>query len=387
MRIFLGLVIFAAACGPNTSGDDDDSDVDGMVTDDPCTGAEIRCVGTSYQVCQNDVFVEQENCDNVCDLELGCVDCAPSDPRVCVGDSVYACNEDGTVGELIEGCDLKQCHNGTCGDEACGAEGADIIYVVDDSYRLYSFDPELLPADPFRLIGNLNCPAAAALPGWPVPGAGTPFSMAVDRQAVAWVLYNSGELFHVSTQDASCEATSFQVAQQSGGTVFELFGMGFVSDEPGGGTDTLFVAGSLAANVGVNRGSLATIDTDTLQVNRVNALPNGTYSPELTGTGAAELYGYYPGAPASEVARINKTSAANDESWSLPAAEGDVRAWGFAHWGGLFYVFITTNDGISDVANVLEFNPETGQAPAVLTNTGKIVVGAGVSTCAPIVVP
>jgi len=389
MRAFLGIVIFAAACGPSgTAGPD------GMVTDDPCTGTETRCLGTSYQVCEDGVFVEQEACSpptGECAPGLGCVECAPSNPRTCVADEVHTCNDDGTVGDYIETCEFEQCNDGSCGgDPPCGAEGADIIYVVDESYRLWSFDPELLPGDPFALIGNLDCPAGNALPGWPVPGPGTPFSMSVDRQARAWVLYNSGELFFVSTLDASCTASSFQVAQTSGGTTFELFGMGFVADAPSSSTDSLFIAGSTAANVGVNRGALGKIDPTSLLVSRVNALPAGQYSPELTGTGAAELYGYYPGSP-SLVARINKTTAANDQTWNLPDTTGIVRAWAFAHWGGLFFIFITTSDGLTDTANVLQLDPAAnGGAGAVTTarsNTGKIVVGAGVSTCAPIVVP
>ncbi len=389
MRAFLGFIVLAAACGPSgTAGPD------GMVTDDPCTGSETRCSGSSYQVCQDGVYVEQEACvvpTGECHPTLGCVECNPNNPRTCVGDDVHECNDDGTVGGLIETCEFEQCFGGSCGGEQpCGAEGADIIYVVDESYRLWSFDPELLPGDPFALIGNLNCPAGNAVPDWPVPGPGTPFSMSVDRQARAWVLYNSGELFFVSTTDASCTASSFQVAQQSGGTTFELFGMGFSSDGPSAATDTLFIAGSTAANVGVSRGDLGTIDSTTLLVDRINALPSGQYSPELTGTGAGELYGYYPGTP-SLVARIDKTAATNAQTWNLPDTSGIVRAWAFAHWGGLFFIFITTSDGLSDVANVLRLDPAAnggaGQVTTALSNTGKIVVGAGVSTCAPIVVP
>jgi hypothetical protein len=364
------------------------------VTTDECSGTETRCVGNVYQVCNGEVFVEDETCiapTDECAPGLGCVECRPTAGNTtCVGDAVHVCNDDGTVGEFVESCEFEGCSGGTCGGANCGAEGSDIIYTVDDSHRLWSFDPELLPGDPWQMIGTLSCPGAGtALPGFdPLGGPATPFSMAVDRQARAWVLYSSGKLFLVSTDDASCDATTFAVGQQSEGTTFELFGMGFVSDSPTATTDTLFISGAEAART--DAGDLATIDTTSLAVDRIQALPAAMYSPELTGTGAAELYGYYPGSP-SLVARIDKGTAGNAQTWTLPSLTGTVRAWAFAHWGGHFFIFITTNDGLFDTANVLRLDPAgnggAGTVTTALSDTGKIVVGAGVSTCAPIVVP
>jgi hypothetical protein len=393
MRTILALTL-VAACGPSAGS----GGPDGAVTTDECTGTESRCVGTVYQVCNGEFFVEEESCvapTDECAVGLGCVECRPqSGNTTCVGDAVHVCNDDGTVGDFVEDCAFEGCSGGSCGGGNCGADGADIIYTVDDSHRLWSFDPELLPGDPWQMIGTLACPNAGnALPGFdPLGGPATPFSMAVDRQARAWVLYSSGRLFLVSTENASCEETTFAVGQQSGGTTFELFGMGFVADSPTATTDTLFISGAEAART--DAGDLATIDTGSLTVGRVNALPAAMYSPELTGTGAAELYGYYPGSP-SLVARIDKGTAANAQTWTLPSLTGTVRAWAFAHWGGHFFIFITTNDNgfpvPTDTANVLRLDPEgnggAGTVTTALMNTGKIVVGAGVSTCAPIVIP
>ena len=41
-------------------------------------------------------------------------------------------------------------------------------------------------------------------PDWNGGGQATPFSMSVDREGQAWVLYTSGEIFKVSIEDASC---------------------------------------------------------------------------------------------------------------------------------------------------------------------------------------
>jgi hypothetical protein len=253
---------------------------------------------------------------------------------------------------------------------------------VDDANNFYSFDPRLLPNDPFRTIGVLNCAGAGnALPGFdPLGGPATPFSMSVDRNAQAWVLYSSGRIFNVSTANASCTPTNFQVGQNG----FELFGMGFVSNSAGSNDETLYISGGAASSQ--SGGNLGSINTANLTVTNIGPLTNtAEYQPELTGTGDAELYGYYPGTN-SFVGRIDKGSGQNAQSWPLPGLTGTVRAWAFAHWGGEYYIFITTSDLFSDTANVLKLNTGTGMVTTARANTGHIIVGAGVSTCAPVVV-
>ena len=95
------------------------------------------------------------------------------------------------------------------------------IYTVDGSGRFARFDPATLT---FTDIGVLSCPDPSGL---------GPFSMAVDQNAVAWVLYQSGNLFQVDTTTAACQATSFTPNQ--GG--LQVFGMSFVF-QPTTGIDT-----------------------------------------------------------------------------------------------------------------------------------------------------
>src|SRR5262245_55152244 len=91
----------------------------------------------------------------------------------------------------------------------CGDVGK-VIFVVSDDYTLLKFDPATLT---FSTIGKISCPA----------GISTPFSMAVDRNGVAFVLYQSGEIFQVSTENAACKASGYQ-ANQLG---WQRFGMGY----------------------------------------------------------------------------------------------------------------------------------------------------------------
>ncbi|MEZ4337392.1 MAG: hypothetical protein R3B82_12285 [Sandaracinaceae bacterium] len=82
--------------------------------------------------------------------------------------------------------------------------------------------------------------------------------------------------------------------------------------------------------------------------------------------------------------QIDKASGATTTSFPLSALGsgsglGD-RAWAFAFWR--FYVFYK---GEADITtNVWRLDPSDGSLVEVLHETGYRVVGAGVSTCAPI---
>lgn len=252
--------------------------------------------------------------------------------------------------------------DGGAGDDC--ASGARWIYLVDSGRALLRFEPDTLTLTP---IGTLDCPASL--------GA-SPFSMSVDRNATAWVLYGSGELFRVSTADASCSATTF-APHQAG---FEVFGMGFVSDAEGSADETLFVAGGAMLDISLGSARLATIDMGTLGLSpRSDTLPGW---PELTGTGRGELWGYFPEAPPT-VRRLDKTNGATLQTFDLPGVEGvGVSAWAFAFWGGRFYVFL---EALTDFStNVFRLDPSDGRVERVIDDSGYRIVGAGVSTCAPI---
>ncbi len=333
------------------------------------------------------------------------VTCEPGQP-VCVGDDLYVCNDDGSAGDYVMTCDFG-CVGGGClpdpnggtgdgdgdgdGDnDNCSTDASEFVYVVDNANTLYRFDPAN-EAYTFTTIGTLSCPA-----GTPITGGGgpaTPFSMSVDRDATAWVLYSSGEIFHVSTEDASCSATAFQ-KQQMG---YDLMGMGFVSDSQGSKEEKLFVAGSLAnAGGGFRDTKLGFIDPNTLQVTHIIDV-DVVNPPELTGTGDARLYGYFPG-NSSVVSELDKTTGTRvaGQEWPAGSITGNeqLAGWAFAQWGGKFYVFVTVRTGLFGgmiASRVVQVDPEAngggGAAVVVKDSDVPYIVGAGVSTCAPVVVP
>jgi hypothetical protein len=299
-------------------------------------------------------------------------------PTTCKDGDVHGCDKDGTIGALQETCVTEPCKGGRCGNPGCEA-GSESIYVVDDKHHLLRFEARN-DAHTFQLIGTLSCPAGTSWPGRADTKA-TPFSMSVDRQARAWVLYSSGEVFHVDTKTASCSATSYAKGQQG----FELFGMGFVSDAPGSKSEKLYVFGGKATKIR-ETGKLGSIDPGNLGLSVVGALSKSDQQPELTGTGKAGLFGFFPGA-SPFVGEIDKQTGQIKQQWPLPKMQGTVTAWAFAHWGGRFYIFATVAGlFVGEASKVLRLDPKTGTVDTLLSKSPYRVVGAGVSTCAPVVI-
>jgi hypothetical protein len=236
------------------------------------------------------------------------------------------------------------------------------VYTVDTAGRFSRFDPSTLT---FTDIGTLHCPGEI----------NTPNSMAVDQNAVAWVSYTDGNLFKVDTSTAKCEATGFVSDQHN---LLE-FGMGFVFD-PSTGEDTLYVAGT-SSTAQTTQSTLATIAVPSLVVTPIGLVTAG--NAELTGTGDGQLWGFVPNTASSNrestLVRIDPATGKTLESYTYPSlvsSGGDV-TWAVKFWGGSFWIFF--NDSIYQVSRD---SPDT--IHAALSNTGRYIVGAGVSTCAPL---
>lgn len=120
----------------------------------------------------------------------------------------------------------------------CPDAGSTLVYVITTQNVLLSFYP---PTAEFRTIGTIACPVT-------VPGD-DPFSMAVNHTGVAYVAFESGNVFKVSTLTAACEAT----ARIPSGPIFTSgYGMGFSANvgvdagagDSGDDVETLYLAGN-----------------------------------------------------------------------------------------------------------------------------------------------
>jgi len=245
--------------------------------------------------------------------------------------------------------------------EGC-SDAAKLVYVVDTSKKLSKFDPM---TKTFQDLGTLNCPA----PGF------EPFSMGIDRNAIAWILYTNNKVYRVDTTSLACTESAWVTQNQ-----LDAFGMGFSSNTAGSTDDTLFIAGG-SDPLFATTSTLATLNTTTFA-----STPVGTVTgwPELTGTGNAELWGWFPDETSPRVEQINKASGAALKTYNLPSLAGLPLAWAFAFWGGDFWIFLERD---SDAATIVyQIDGATGAIKGMTNTSTREIVGAGVSTCAPTVI-
>ena len=244
------------------------------------------------------------------------------------------------------------------------SDAARLVYLVDQNNAFLRYDPS---SGAITNIGQLHC----------VSGAATPFSMAVSRDAVAYVLYSNHHIYAVSTADASCTPTSFTIDQMG----FQEFGMGFVSNDAGSSDETLFIAGGSALGIGGGSSTLGSVDVSSWAVSSIGPLSG---SPELTGNGLGELWGFFPDTSPMAVRQLDKTSGARIQEYDVSAihpGSGRASAWAFAHWGGRYYMFYQA--GLETQTSIYSLTPDTNVVEPVLMDIGYTIVGAGVSTCAP----
>jgi hypothetical protein len=262
--------------------------------------------------------------------------------------------------------------------ETC-SEAAKLVYVVSDENHLYTFAPNKLPdtAAAFTDLGLLGC----SDPGDMVN------SMAVDRHGTAYVNYASGKIFTVDTKTMSCTDTGF-VPGQAGFS--PNLSMGFSADAPGSSQETLYVSDNTGDDTQAPDGKgLAKLD---LTKSPPELIPLGTFTGavmggrcELTGTGDAKLFGFFTTVPA-HVAEIQKGSGATPAATNLPTVDASTGGYAFSFWGGSFW-FYTASD--TDTTKVTRYDP-TSNPPATTVAAPMLdftIVGAGVSTCAPLTFP
>ena len=290
---------------------------------------------------------------------------APADVAALVDVGSADAAADGVSGEVTDAADDVAAADATA--PATCIERAKLVYLLSSSDDLLAFYPDQLLIKP---VGTLGCTG---------PDIGGPFSMAVDRNATAWVMYSGGmqgpSIFEVSTLDASCKPTAFQSLAE-----FSLFGMGFTANSPGATDETLYVAGSNDYFTGTN--TLATIAFPGLAM-KAGAQIDIDGGVELSGNGLGELYGFFPDSNPPAVRQIDTvTGAATKKAWKLnPNTFTGGGSWAFAQWGGTFYLFY---EGSGDAStNVWKLDTASGEAKIVMPDIGYSIVGAGVSSCAP----
>jgi len=265
---------------------------------------------------------------------------------------------------------------GDAGNPSNCAEHAKYVYVIDSDDTLYRFDPRTADMSAFTLVGSVSCGATIG-----------PNSMSVGRDGFAYALFGEYDqifgtwtcdgLYRVNIETGACLN---QTAFQCGSAGFSKFGMGFATLTAGGVEDRLYIANSDTAQLG-------TLDVVSGAAQALGSLPN--QGGEFTGNANGELWGFFPYEDPPAVIQIDKANGASLDRYDLqqlPSLSGTITeaAWAFAFWGGDFYVFYQVNPPDTST-NVWKLDREAG-LQLYIPNTGFRIVGAGVSTCAPVIV-
>jgi hypothetical protein len=249
---------------------------------------------------------------------------------------------------------------------------AELVYVFSLDNEIYSFDP---PSKTFTQIATPDCQT----------GGGQPNSMAIDRNLVAWLNYiddnspNGGSLY---TFDLNTKSGCQLAVDLPDG--YTQVGMGFSTDTVGGTSETLYVDG-------IGGAGLAKIDMTTMSLVPIGAFSGDSaltgQSAELTGTGAATLFGYFTTSPYVRVAQINMTSGAIISDFELNNVS-PPDDWAFSFWGGDFYLYAAPGTNNTGNSSVIHYSPATKTVdPTYVSDVGFTIIGAGVSTCAPLTPP
>ena len=262
---------------------------------------------------------------------------------------------------------------GNDGSSQAGCSDASkLVYVISDGTNmLYSFAPDKLL---FKPLGVPQCATTA-----------TANSMAIDRNGMAWVNYTDGSIWKVNTSTMACAATSFASGQAGFST---RLSMGFSSNAPGSADETLFVSDNTGDDTTMADGKGgARVDLGSMTLTPLGGPFTGDVAGwrcELTGTGDARLFGFFTKSPA-RLAEIKKADGSTPQSVLLPGVDASAGGYAFSFWGGRFW-FYTANG--TPTSSVTMYDPATGLAPqVVLADIGFTIVGAGVSTCAPLTFP
>lgn len=238
-----------------------------------------------------------------------------------------------------------------------------LVYLLSSEAELFRFDP---PARTFTKVANISC----RRPG-PVLYDEQPNSMAVDRRGIAYTNFTDGTLWRLDTRTAGCTPTPYTPRQRG----FVKFGMAFVSNAS---IDELFVT-ETSARESLGLGRIDTSSTFALSV-------IGPYTPplgrcELTGTGDERLFAFCldqtSGSTLAEIDRSTATVLASDTL----AVGGPNVAFAVAFWGGSFWLFTSEDDAEGTI--VTQYDPTT-KTETTVARTSAQIVGAGVSTCAPL---
>ena len=264
---------------------------------------------------------------------------------------------DSTTG-VVEAC--------PCPDLVVGLD--DGIFVLSKTAQLWKYFPV---KNELQMLGVLDC-------GLPP----STFSMGVDREGFACVQFSDQQIRKIDITDVSkCSDPGF-VPGQDGIT---NFGMAFVSNSAQDPCDRLHGNHYNFKAEGDKVAEFFSVDPDSLKLVQLGKSDYGLAEVSGTGDGRAFLFA---GPDPSRLVEVDKNTGATQSVLPLPGVKTGG-GFAFAFFAGDFYFFTDAeSDGTSEVTHLdFDDSDKNGkQDLAVVLQDAPIrIVGAGVSTCAPVI--
>ncbi|MCY0993315.1 hypothetical protein OV203_39630 [Nannocystis sp. ILAH1] len=244
----------------------------------------------------------------------------------------------------------------------------DGIFVLSKTAQLWKYFPQ---THDFELLGPADCGLAPST-----------FSMGVDREGFAWVQYSDMKLRKIDVTDTTqCSDPGF-VPMQNG---IENFGMAFVSNSADDKCDRIYGNHYNGVANGDMVSEFFSVDPETLAVEPHGLSDYGL--AEVTGTGDGRAF-LFAGPDPSVLVEVDKATGATIEVTPLPGVKTGG-GFAFAFFGGDFYFFTDKeSDSTSEVTH-LDYDDSDGNGvqdlKVVVEDAPLRIVGAGVSTCAPLI--
>jgi hypothetical protein len=244
----------------------------------------------------------------------------------------------------------------------------DGIFVLSKTAVLWKYLPF---TNKFVMLGAPKCDVAPST-----------FSMGVDRQGYAWVQFSDLQIRKVNVTDVNdCQDPGF-VPMQDG---VENFGMAFVSNSAEDKCDRIYGNHYNGVAMGKDASEFFSVDPVTLDLVQLGKSDYGL--AEVTGTGDGRAF-LFAGPDPADLIEVDKNTGDTLATIPLPGVKTGG-GFAFAFFAGDFYFFTDAeSDSTSEVTHLdYDDSDKNGKQDltVVLQDVPLRIVGAGVSTCAPLV--
>jgi hypothetical protein len=249
--------------------------------------------------------------------------------------------------------------SGAMGAE-CSPDARDWIYLLTAERGVFRFSPLTREV---QLRGVIDCMVRDIRGG----ATNTPYALTVDRRGGGWSSFRGGGLARLGLLDGTCTPTCLKGP-------FPTWSLAFALDDAG--VENLYVEESAESNVLAKFGTLDLDNGKFTQLGNNDAVSRGA---DLTATGDGRIFGFFH-ATTNFLAEVDRTTGHLSGVIDLPWL--NIRyGWAFAFWGGSFWMFRSETSGETKLDRV---DWPSGAHTPVDVALKFTVVGAGVSTCAPI---